>query len=102
MKLGDILKTAHEHKASDVHLISGHPPMMRVNTVITPMDYPILTPASVKAAMDEMTNPQQQKRFEENQDLDFSYAVKELGRYRVNAHMQRATIGLAMRAIKVK
>lgn len=102
MKLGDILKTAHEHKASDVHLISGHPPMMRVNTVITPMDYPILTPASVKASMDEMTNPQQQKRFEENQDLDFSYSVKEIGRYRVNAHMQRGTVGLAMRAIKSK
>ena len=36
MKLGDILHTAHENKASDIHLISGHPPMMRVNTVMTP------------------------------------------------------------------
>ena len=51
MKLGDILHTAHENKASDIHLISGHPPMMRVNTVMTPMDYPILTPASVKATL---------------------------------------------------
>ncbi|MCI0363608.1 MAG: type IV pilus twitching motility protein PilT [Phycisphaerales bacterium] len=102
MKLGDILRSAFEHKASDIHLISGHPPMMRVNTVMTPMDYPLLTPPSVKAALDEMTNPNQQKRFEEYQDLDFSYAVKDLGRYRVNAHMQRGTIGLAMRAIKVK
>src|SRR5687767_9775083 len=102
MKLGDILRTAHEHKASDIHLISGHPPMMRVNTVMTPMDYPILTPASVKAALEEMVSPAQMKRFEENQDLDFSYAVQQLGRYRVNAHFQRATIGLAMRAIKSK
>ena len=102
MKLGDILRTAHEHKASDIHLISGHPPMMRVNTVMTPMDYPILTPASVKSALEEMISPAQMKRFEENQDLDFSYSVQQLGRYRVNAHMQRATIGLAMRAIKSK
>jgi twitching motility protein PilT len=102
MKLGDILRTAHEHKASDIHLISGHPPMMRVNTVMTPMDYPILTPASVKSALEEMISPAQMKRFEENQDLDFSYAVQQLGRYRVNAHFQRATIGLAMRAIKSK
>jgi twitching motility protein PilT len=102
MKLGDILRTAHEHKASDIHLISGHPPMMRVNTVMTPMDYPILTPASVKSALEEMISPAQMKRFEENLDLDFSYAVQQLGRYRVNAHFQRATIGLAMRAIKSK
>jgi len=102
MKLADILHTAHEHKASDIHIIPGHPPMMRVNTVMTPMDYPLLTPASVKAMLEEMVNPQQLKRFEEEQDLDFSYAVKELGRYRVNAHMQRGSIGLAMRAIKSK
>jgi twitching motility protein PilT len=102
MKLADILHTAHEHKASDIHIIPGHPPMMRVNTVMTPMDYPLLTPASVKAMLEEMVNPQQVKRFEEQQDLDFSYAVKELGRYRVNAHMQRGSVGLAMRAIKSK
>jgi twitching motility protein PilT len=52
--------------------------------------------------LEEMINPQQMKRFEEQQDLDFSYAVKELGRYRVNAHMQRNSVGLAMRAIKSK
>jgi twitching motility protein PilT len=102
MKLVEILRTAHEHKASDIHLISGHPPMMRVNTVMTPMDYPILTPATVKSALEEMTSPEQVKRFDEQRDLDFSYAVKELGRYRVNAHFQRNSIGLAMRAIKSK
>src|SRR4030095_11309213 len=102
MKLGDILRTAFDHKASDIHLIAGHPPMMRVNTVMTPMDYPILTPASVKAYLEEMVTPPQIKRFEENQDLDFSYAIKELGRYRNNAHMRCNSIGLAMRAIKSK
>jgi twitching motility protein PilT len=102
MKLLDILRTAHEHKASDIHLISGHPPMMRVNTVMTPMDYPMLTPASVKLMLEEMINESKMKRFEEQQDLDFSYGVADLGRYRVNAHMQRASIGMAMRAIKSK
>lgn len=102
MKLGEILRTAHEHKASDIHLISGHPPMMRVNTVMTPMDYPLLTPATVKAFVDEMTNTSQQERFEQQRDLDFSFAVQDLGRYRVNAHYQRGAIGMAMRAIKTK
>jgi len=102
MQLAEILRSAFEHDASDIHLISGHPPMMRVHTVMTPMDYPILTPESVRKALGEMVNETQLKAFEKSQDLDFSYAVKELGRYRVNAHMQRATIGLAMRAIKSK
>src|SRR5262245_25138443 len=102
MKLSDILRTAHEHKASDIHLISGHPPMMRVNTVMTPMDYPMLTPAGVKSMLEEMVNEAKMKRFDEQQDLDFSYGVADLGRYRVNAHMQRGTIGLAMRTNKSK
>ena len=74
--------------------------MMRVHTVMTPMDYPILTPESVRTTLEQMTNQAQQDRFEENQDLDFSYEVAHLGRYRVNAHMQRGVIGLAMRAIR--
>lgn len=102
MKLNDILVAAHEQKASDIHLIAGHPPMVRVNTVMTPMDYPLLTPEGVRAMLQEMINESQMRRFEEQQDLDFSYALQELGRYRVNAHLQRASIGLAMRAIKSK
>ncbi len=47
MQLQGILSTANKHDASDIHLVSGHPPMMRVHTVMTPMDCPILTPESV-------------------------------------------------------
>ena len=102
MQLGEILKTAHQHDASDIHLISGHPPMMRVHTVMTPMDCPILTPEAAEAALHEMTTPEQRAVFKERKDLDFSYQVEGLGRYRVNAHRQRGTIGLAMRAVKEK
>ena len=102
MQLQDILQTAFEHNASDIHLISGHPPMMRVNTVMTPMDYPILTPTAVEATLRDMTDETRMKRFEEVLDLDFSYEVAEFGRYRVNAHMQRGGIGMALRAIKSK
>lgn len=102
MQLGEILKTAHQHDASDIHLISGHPPMMRVHTVMTPMDCPILTPDAVEAALNEMTTPEQRAGFAERKDIDLSYQIEGLGRYRVNAHRQRGTIGLAMRAVKEK
>jgi twitching motility protein PilT len=100
MQLVEILQTAHEHDASDVHLISGHPPMMRVNTVMTPMDHSILGSETVEAALEEMTNSHQRKLFVESMDLDFSYEIPNLNRYRVNAHRQRGTVGMALRIIK--
>ncbi len=100
MQLQGILSTANKHDASDIHLVSGHPPMIRVHTVITPMDYPTLTPESVHEALSEMITKVQLARFEELKDLDFSIEVEGIGRYRVNAHQQRGGIGLAMRAIK--
>ena len=100
MQLQGILSTANKHDASDIHLVSGHAPMIRVHTVITPMDGPILTPESVHEALSEMITKVQMARFEESKDLDFSFEIEGLGRYRVNAHQQRGGIGLAMRAIK--
>jgi twitching motility protein PilT len=100
MELGEVLKVAYDHDASDIHLISGHPPIMRVHTVMTPMDFPVLTPQSVRATLEHMIKKPQIERFEDQQDLDFSYEVASMGRYRVNAHFQRGVVGMAMRAIK--
>jgi twitching motility protein PilT len=102
MQLEEILQTADKQDASDVHLISGHPPIMRVHTVMTPMDLPILTPKSVRDCLEQMVTEKQVARFEDLRDLDFSYEVQGLGRYRVNAHYQRGAIGLAMRVIKAE
>jgi len=100
MQLQEILQTAARQDASDIHLISGHPPIMRVHTVMTPMDLPLLAPKSVKEYLGQMISQDQMNRFELEKDLDFSYEVQGLSRYRVNAHYQRGTVGLAMRAIK--
>lgn len=105
MQLMDILRVAHEHGASDIHLVSGHVPMMRVNTVMTPMDFPVLTPDAVDGALGQMVSDAQVERFKELQDLDFSYqppTESGLSRYRVNAHRQRGATALALRAIKTK
>ena len=102
MQLEEILQTADKQDASDIHLISGHPPIMRVHTVMTPMDLPILAPKSVEDYLKHMVSEKQLAQFEEIKDLDFSYEVQGLGRYRVNAHFQRGAIGLAMRIIKAE
>jgi len=100
MELDVILKTAMQMDASDVHLISGHPPMMRAQTTMTPMDYPVITPESARRMLEAMATEDQMKVFIKVKDADFSYEVPGLGRFRVNAHSQRGTIAIAMRAIK--
>lgn len=102
MKIDDILRTAHEADASDIHIVAGHPPVMRVHTVMTPMDFPVLTPETTRSMLEAVAPPPALKQFDDLQDSDFSYSVSGLGRYRVNAHMQRKHVSLTMRAIKSK
>jgi len=102
MKLLDILKAAYEADASDIHLVPGHPPVVRVHTVVTPMEMPVLTPELCRGFMEQMAPKDSLARFEANKDADFSFAAEGLARYRVNAHMQRGVVGLAMRIVKTK
>lgn len=102
MDINTICKTAIDNDASDIHLITGHAPTVRVHTVMTPLDYPVITPEGAMRMLKSMANEDQMKRFEQVKDVDFSYEVPGVGRFRVNAHMQRHSVGIAMRAIKDK
>ncbi|MBM4105016.1 MAG: type IV pilus twitching motility protein PilT [Phycisphaerae bacterium] len=101
MQLHEILRHAHEHDASDIHLVPGHPPMMRVHTVMVPMDsFPRLTTESTRRAFEQITSPSQQQSFDRDLDLDFSHSVPGLRRYRINAHLQRGGLAMALRSIR--
>ncbi len=100
--IDDILRKANEADASDIHVVAGHPPVMRVHTVMTPMDFPVISPETAMAMVRHMSPDSMLKKFEEVQDADFSYAVEGMCRYRVNAHKQRGVAAIAMRAIKTK
>jgi twitching motility protein PilT len=102
MDLQAILRAAHDADASDVHLVAGHPPTMRVHQVITPMDFPIITKDDARRFFEQMAPRDSWPTFDRQKDLDFSYAVETLCRYRVNAHMQRSAMAMALRAIKSK
>src|SRR5690606_16415508 len=97
--INDILRAAFDAKASDIHLAVGQPPLFRVNTVMTPSDFPLMTPDGVQRIARELMNDKQWAAFEELRDADFSYEIPGLGRFRVNAHFQRKTIALAFRTI---
>ncbi len=100
MNIDTILRQSMELGASDIHLVTGHPPVARIHTVMTPLDYPVLTPEGALRMLQHIANEEQMKTFEKIKDVDFSYEVPGLGRFRVNAHRQRQTVGISMRAIK--
>jgi len=102
MNLLDILKLAQENDASDIHLICGHPPVMRVHTIMTAMEMPTLTSEDCARFLQQMAPKEAITRFEQNKDSDFSFYAEGLARYRVNAHMQKAKLGFALRIIKNK
>ncbi len=103
MDLQQILKTAYELGASDVHLIGNNPPVMRINQVMTPMEkVGVINKEQARAFFDQMSSPETKATFERQKDADFSYFIEGLARYRVNAHLQKSMVGLAMRMIKTK
>ena len=100
--LNDILRKANDFDASDVHLVSNHAPMVRSHTIMQPMELPVLTGEDMWRILAAITNDHQRRHFEQHLDLDFSYEIAGFKRYRVNAHMQRGMVGMAMRAIRTK
>lgn len=102
MDLLQILKAAYEADASDVHLIAGQPPTVRIHQVMTPLEMPVITKEQARKFLEQMAPPEALANFERNKDSDFSFQAEGLARYRVNGHMQRGSVGLAMRMIKTK
>ena len=100
--IDDILRAAVEGKASDVHINVGSPPLFRVNTVISQTDLPRVTPEGAMALLKEMLPEHRWADFEIKRDADFSYEIRDLGRFRVNAHYQRKAIAIAIRTINDK
>jgi twitching motility protein PilT len=102
VELEAILRHAHESDASDVHIVAGEPPTARIHQVMTPLSEEPLSPEVVAGIFEKMSTRETREIFAQTKDADFSYAVAGLSRYRVNAHMQKGVVGLAMRAIKTK
>ena len=100
MHLDAFLHQADSLSASDIHLVPGHVPMVRVDTVMRGLEAPVLTCTDLEQFVATLTNEEQQERLASHKDLDLSYAVESIGRYRVNIHRQRTGLAIAMRAIR--
>lgn len=93
----ELLKKAVEMDASDLHVTTYVPPRLRVDGTLISLDYPPLTPAETKALAYSVLSDRQKKQFEEKLEIDFSFGVNELGRFRGNIFMQKGTVAAAFR-----
>jgi twitching motility protein PilT len=99
-KIDEILKYAVEKKASDIHILAKLPPFIRINGKLTPTPFPSLSNEECKQIIYEILREEQIKTFERTKELDFSYGIEGIGRFRINLHYQRGTIGISIRPIK--
>ncbi len=100
MHIDDLLREVVEAQGSDLHLTAGIKPTMRVWGRLTPMEhYDLLTPEDTFQLGYSMLNTFQKQKFEKFWELDLSYGVPGLGRFRVNIYRQRGAVGIAARVI---
>ncbi|MDA8238944.1 MAG: type IV pilus twitching motility protein PilT [Nitrospiraceae bacterium] len=95
----DLLKTMIERGASDLHITTGSPPRLRIDGKLAPLDLPALSPAETKGICYSILTDSQKHKFEENNELDLSFGVKGLSRFRGNIFMQRGAVAGAFRTI---
>ncbi|OGW24128.1 MAG: type IV pili twitching motility protein PilT [Nitrospirae bacterium GWC2_42_7] len=95
----DLLKTMIEKGASDLHITTNSPPRLRVDGKLVPLDSPAFSPSETKSLCYSILTDAQKHKFEENNELDLSFGVKGLSRFRGNIFMQRGAVAGAFRTI---
>ncbi len=98
MDITELLRFAVSEEASDIHVSTGEPPIMRINGDMKRLDHPSLSPDDVHRMIYDIMNDKQRKDFEELNELDFSFEMGD-NRFRVNAFIQRRGKSAAFRVI---
>src|SRR6202163_1123199 len=97
--LPDLLKTVVEMDGSDLHIATNTPPQIRVNGHLQRLQGPDMQPAETKQLVYSVLTDAQKKRFEETMELDFSFGIRGLARFRCNVFNQRGAVGAVYRLI---
>lgn len=102
MDIMELLAFATKESASDVHISSGEPPMIRIHGDMRKIDMPPLMREDVHTVLYNILNDQQRKAYEEHYELDFAIAITGVGRFRVNAFLQNRGESIVFRTIPEK
>lgn len=103
LELNKLLSVVLERNASDLHLITGEPPVIRVDgTLVRLEDFEVLNLEAISGIIDILLNKEQKELFAKKQDIDFSYTFKDNARFRINAYKQKGLLAAAFRLIPNK
>jgi len=100
--LHQLLKELIDRGGSDLHITTNSPPQIRVDGKLTPLSMPALTPVETKQFCYSVLTEAQKHKFEEENELDLSFGVKGLSRFRGNVFIQRGAVGAVFRTIPYK
>lgn len=100
--IDDLLRIVVEKGASDLHLCAGVPPVIRVDGRLIPTNYEKATPQDTQRLMYDILTDEQIQRFESTLELDFSYALGKMARFRVNVYRDRGAVAAAFRLIPTR
>lgn len=99
ISLRELLEDMTSHDASDLHLTAGLPPMYRIDGKLIPSKFEVLTPDDTRALAYSVLNDEQKKSFENEKELDLSFGVQGMSRFRANVFLQRGVTSMAIRKI---
>jgi len=99
LPLPQLLKIMVDEGGTDLHITTNSPPVIRVHGILKRIDHPVLSPVETKQMIYSILNDNQKYKFEENWELDFSFGIKGLARFRANVFMQRGAVAGAFRRI---
>ena len=97
--LEELCRQMIENNASDLHLAVGIPPQLRIDGELYPLDTKPLTPETTKSLAYSILTEHQIKEFENDKELDMSFGIKGLSRFRVNVYLDRGSVSVAVRTI---
>lgn len=99
ISLEDLLRLTVEKKGSDLHLVVGMPPCIRINGELTKQDFPSMRPEDVENTLFQILTERQKDELQNNLELDLSHSVPKCARFRGNVIVQRGTLAAVFRAI---
>ncbi|MEM0011343.1 MAG: type IV pilus twitching motility protein PilT [Candidatus Bathyarchaeia archaeon] len=97
--IDDLLRITVQKNASDLHITAGLPPVIRVDGILHPLNFTKLTPQDTQRLIYDILLEEQITTLETQKEIDFSYGIRDLGRFRVNVYRQRGSIAAALRVI---
>src|SRR5213594_1439695 len=102
MTIQDYLELVIKKEASDIHLVAGSPAMNRIDGQLIPISTAILSPEETEGLVLELLSNEQKEIFSVNKEIDFSFALGEVARFRVNAYYQKGYASAALRLIPAR